>query len=98
MSMGVALGLITGSIAMIWHGMFALGLVVGLSLTLTLALATTLGFLIPYLLTRLGVDPAVGADSIYWGPCCCERKRDLPSYCPVLEYGGLFLRARFDRT
>lgn len=37
---------------------------VGLSLTLTVTLATTLGFLIPYLLTILGADPAVGTDPI----------------------------------
>lgn len=64
LSIGVALGLITGGIAVIWHGMFGLGLVVALSLALTMTLATTLGFLIPYLLTILGADPAVGADPI----------------------------------
>ncbi len=64
LSIGAALGLITGSIAVIWHGMVSLGLVVGFSLTLTITLATTLGFLIPYLLTKLGADPAVGADPI----------------------------------
>ncbi|HET90763.1 MAG TPA: magnesium transporter [Chloroflexi bacterium] len=64
LSIGVASGLITGGIAAIWQGAPVIGLVVGLSLTLTICLATTLGFLIPYGLLRLGIDPAVGADPI----------------------------------
>ncbi|MFO7918888.1 MAG: magnesium transporter [Anaerolineae bacterium] len=64
LSIGVTLGLVTGGVAVIWHGVFALGLVVALSLALTITLATMLGFLIPYLLSSLGADPAVGADPI----------------------------------
>jgi len=40
------------------------GLVVGLSLVITMSMATTLGFLVPYGLIKLGADPAAGADPI----------------------------------
>ena len=63
-SIGVALGLVTGTIAAVWQEPTTVGLVVGFSLALTITLATTLGFLIPYTLMKLGVDPAVGADPI----------------------------------
>ncbi len=64
LTMGAALGVVTGAIAAAWQGVPELGLVVGLSLTLTITLATTLGFVIPYTLMRLGIDPAIGADPI----------------------------------
>lgn len=64
LTMGAATGVIAGVIAVLWQGIGGLGWVIGLSLTATLALATTLGFLIPYLLTHLGLDPAAGADPI----------------------------------
>ncbi|HQE98704.1 MAG TPA: magnesium transporter [Anaerolineae bacterium] len=63
-TMGAAVGVLAGLIGAIWQGMPALGWVIGLALTATLTLATTLGFLIPYLLTRIGLDPAAGADPI----------------------------------
>ncbi|HDQ72154.1 MAG TPA: magnesium transporter [Chloroflexi bacterium] len=64
LSIGAVLGVVTGVIAALWQGVPALGLVVGLSLMFTTALATTLGFLIPYVLVRVGADPAAGADPI----------------------------------
>ncbi len=63
-SIGLALGVVTGAIAAVWQEPASVGLVVGLSLALTVTLATMLGFLIPYTLMKLGVDPAVGADPI----------------------------------
>ena len=61
LGMGVFLGLIVGVFAVLWQGLPVIGLVVGLSLTLTILIATFLGFLIPYSLTKLGIDPAAGS-------------------------------------
>lgn len=63
-SIGLALGVVTGGIAALWQDPPTVGLVVALSLIITVTLATLLGFLIPYTLMKLGVDPAVGADPI----------------------------------
>jgi magnesium transporter len=62
--MGVILGLLAGVIAGLWQGMPEIGLVVGLSLICTMTLATSLGYLIPFILMKLGADPAVGSDPI----------------------------------
>ena len=64
LSMGLILGLLAGLVTTLWQGMPNLGLVVGLSLTATMALAAVLGFIIPYILITLGVDPAAGTDPI----------------------------------
>jgi len=61
LGMGVLLGLIVGVFAAIWQGLPAIGLVVGLSLTFTIIIATFLGFLIPFSLTKMGIDPAAGS-------------------------------------
>jgi magnesium transporter len=62
MTMGAVLGAAACLIAYLWQGIFALGLVVGLSLFFTVTIATTLGFLIPYILVKLGFDQAAGSD------------------------------------
>ncbi len=64
LGMGVMLGLLAGLIAGIWQGLPAIGWVVGLSLICTMTLATSLGYLIPFILLKLGADPAVGSDPI----------------------------------
>lgn len=61
LGMGVLLGLIVGAFAWLWQGIPAMGLVVGLSLTLTIIIATFLGFLVPFSLTKMGIDPAAGS-------------------------------------
>ncbi|MFA9456872.1 magnesium transporter [Halalkalibacter sp. AB-rgal2] len=61
-SMGSVLGITACFIAYFWQGIFALGLVVGLSLFFTITIATTIGFLIPYILVKLGFDQAAGSD------------------------------------
>ncbi len=63
-SMGVMLGGLAGLIAALWQGSPELGLVVGLSLASTMTLAVGLGFLIPYTLLKLGMDPAAGSDPL----------------------------------
>ena len=64
LGMGVVLGLVVGIFATIWQGSPVIGLVVGLSLTLTIIIAAFLGFLIPFTLTKLGVDPAAGSSPL----------------------------------
>jgi magnesium transporter len=61
LGMGALLGLIVGVFAALWQGLPAIGLVVGLSLTCTITIATFLGFLIPFSLTKMGIDPAAGS-------------------------------------
>lgn len=61
LGMGLLLGLIVGTFAWLWQGIPAIGLVVGLSLTLTIIIATFLGFMIPFSLTKMGIDPAAGS-------------------------------------
>lgn len=62
LSMGIILGAAGGLVAYLWQGFSVLGLVVGIALCLTITLATALGFLIPYVLVKLGFDQAAGAD------------------------------------
>ncbi|WP_291321524.1 magnesium transporter, partial [Desulfonatronospira sp.] len=62
--MGVFLGVAAMLIAIVWQGIPELGYAVGLSLFLTVTLATALGFLTPYVLIRMGLDQAAGSDPI----------------------------------
>ncbi len=64
LGMGVLLGILAGLVAALWQGIPNLGLAVGTALALTVTLATTLGFLIPYILFKLGFDQAAGSDPI----------------------------------
>jgi len=61
-SMGAVLGMAAGAIATMWQGLPDLGYAVGFSLFFTITIATALGFVIPYVLLRLGLDQAAGAD------------------------------------
>ncbi len=60
-SMGFLLGLIVFAITTLWQGLVQLGLVVSLALFLTLTLATALGFIVPYVLYKFGMDQAAGS-------------------------------------
>lgn len=64
--MGVALGTIGGIVAWYWQGMPngipEIGLAVGIGLAVVVPVATLLGFLLPYILLKLGFDHAPGAD------------------------------------
>jgi magnesium transporter len=64
LGMGIILGLVAGLIAYFWQGIPEVGLVVGISLVLTMTLAATLGFFVPFLLVKAGADMAAGADPI----------------------------------
>jgi magnesium transporter len=58
---GLGFALIMGAIAAMWFNVTDLGLVIGLAMLTVLSAAALGGILIPLLLTRLGVDPAVSS-------------------------------------
>lgn len=64
LSMGLLIGFASGIIAASWQGMPALGFAVGLSVMITMTLASLLGFLIPFVLVKLNVDQAAGSAPI----------------------------------
>lgn len=57
---GLTCGLLVFIIAAIWQGVM-IGIVIGLSLLATLIIGTMAGTLIPILLYRIGIDPAVAS-------------------------------------
>ena len=65
-TMGIMLGILTGIIAWLWQGIPndvpQIGITVGVSIASVVTLATFLGFLLPWLLIKLGFDHAPGAD------------------------------------
>ncbi len=58
---GITCGILITVIAYIWRGDLMLGLVVGLSLILTLIIGTLAGTIIPLILYKFTVDPAVAS-------------------------------------
>jgi magnesium transporter len=62
---GLAMGLICGTlisfIAYVWQGNMYLGLVVGISMLITISVATLIGTLVPTLLNMANIDPAITA-------------------------------------
>jgi magnesium transporter len=58
---GLAFAVIMGVVASVWFDVNDLGLVMGLAMVTVLAAAALGGILIPLLLTRLGVDPALSS-------------------------------------
>jgi magnesium transporter len=61
---GLALGALIASVAWVWQGNPALGLVVGAALALNTVVAVSIGGTIPLLLRRLGQDPALASGPI----------------------------------
>ncbi len=59
--MGVICGLLISSAAFIWQGNPYLGLVVGVSMMVTISVATLIGTLVPLLLNKVNIDPAITA-------------------------------------
>lgn len=58
---GITCGLLIFVIAFIWQGSLMLGFVIGTSLLCTLIIGTLAGTIIPLLLNRLNIDPAVAS-------------------------------------
>ncbi|WP_243441116.1 magnesium transporter [Dethiobacter alkaliphilus] len=64
LSIGVMLGILAAIAATVWQGSPELGIAVGLALAATCTLASGLGFFIPWILVRLGMDQVAGSDPI----------------------------------
>jgi magnesium transporter len=58
---GLAFAVIMAAVAMAWYGPAQIGLVIGLAIIITLAAAALGGVVIPIVLERYGVDPAVAS-------------------------------------
>jgi magnesium transporter len=58
---GLAFALVMGVVAVVWFGLPSLGPVIGLALVVTLASAAFGGIVIPVMLDRFGIDPAVAS-------------------------------------
>jgi magnesium transporter len=58
---GLAFAVIMAAVAIAWYGPAQIGVVIGLAIIVTLAAAAAGGVLIPILLERFGVDPAVAS-------------------------------------
>ena len=58
---GIVLGAVVGVIGGLWQGNWWLGLVAGASMLAAMVIAGMAGLLIPYVLRRLGADPALAA-------------------------------------
>ena len=63
-SMGVLLSAVTFGVIYFWLGNVRLGIAVAGALTLTMTIASSLGFLVPYVLIKLNVDQAAGSAPI----------------------------------
>ena len=59
--LGIACGLLLTGVGWLWHGQWVLGTVVGVSLMIAFFVSTSMATIMPILLKRLGVDPAVAA-------------------------------------
>lgn len=79
---GLSVGLVTAAVALLWQGDPKLGLVVGLALILNHTLACTTGAGIPFVMKRLGFDPAQSA-TIF-----------ATTVTDVVGFFGLFMLAR----
>jgi magnesium transporter len=58
---GVTCAIVISIIAYVWQGSFVLGIVVGASLLATLIIGTLAGTIIPLILHKFNVDPAVAS-------------------------------------
>ena len=58
---GIALGILIGLVAWIWKGNPYIGLVIGTALALNTLIAVSVGGLVPLLLKRFDIDPAVAS-------------------------------------
>ncbi len=63
LSLGVAMGLASWMLG-IWRGGFEVGIVVGLAMICIVLVANLIGTLLPFILTRLNIDPAVASSPL----------------------------------
>ncbi len=58
---GVIVGIVIALVALFWQDNYILGLVIGLSLCITMITAATIGTLLPLIFTKIKIDPAIAA-------------------------------------
>jgi magnesium transporter len=85
-TIGVSCSILIAVIAYIWQGNFALGAVVGCSLFLTLIIGTLAGTVIPLILYKLKIDPAVAS-----GPLITTLN-DIFSLLTYFSIASMFLK------
>jgi len=83
---GIVIGLTTALIATLWQHSPMLGLVVGLALIINHALACTSGAAIPFIMKRLGYDPAQSA-TIF-----ATTVTDVAGFFALFALASLFMR------
>ena len=58
---GLCLGLVVGVLGYFWVGSLAFGFVIGTAMLLNIIVATISGYLVPVLLKKVGIDPALAS-------------------------------------
>ena len=58
---GLVWSCIVAVVAVLWYGQISLGFIIGLAMIINLAVAAIAGAMIPILLKKAGVDPAIGS-------------------------------------
>lgn len=61
LTIGLICGLVLGATATLWHGSLSIGLIVGLAISINLMLAKAAGSVVPVLIQKIGLDPAVAS-------------------------------------
>jgi len=82
---GLVLGIILGTAAALWQGNIALGLVVGAALFANTLVAVSLGGVLPLLLKRANVDPALASGPIL------TTVTDMCGFFLVLSLASMFI-------
>lgn len=59
--LGLTCGLILTAVGWLWHGQWFLGMVVGASVMIAFLVSTSMATIMPIVLKRMGIDPAVAA-------------------------------------
>mgnify|MGYP000285987930 CR=1 FL=1 len=85
---GLVSGLVLAGVAYFWQGQAMLGIIVGMSLAVSMVIAAVIGSFVPLVINRFGVDPALAS-----GPFITT----LMDVCSMLVYFGLatFILYRF---
>lgn len=82
---GFALGIMLGSVAYLWKGSWLLGLVVGAALAVNTVVAVSLGGLLPLVLKRFKLDPALVSSPVL------TTVTDMCGFFFVLSFASLVL-------
>jgi magnesium transporter len=82
---GIVLGLLLASVAFIWKGNIYLGLIVGSALALNTMLSAVLGGLLPLILRKFKMDPALASGPIL------TTITDMCGFFFVLTFASWFL-------